>query len=173
VLVKKHKAKIYLVCIISVIVHINILGCAEMQKKAEYYWGKIKYQFSDKQTGSRDKAVQKYDQKGGQDKLIVETPVITPKVASPGQKIKQELQYALICTQQDKRLTVSEAVSISTGKDTIELTRRESIKAQGIHESIIEIAIPKDLSAGEYKLITTLSTGDQRKKVSGSFRVTR
>ena len=148
-------------------------GCAEMKQKAEYYWGQIKYQFSDKQTGSREKAVQKYNQKGNQEKLIIEPPKISPNVASHGQKIRQTLQYALICPEPNMRLTVTEAVSISTGTDSIDLTKRQSTKAQGIHESVIEFAIPKDLGAGEYKLITTINAGNQRKTVTGNFRVKR
>lgn len=167
------KVKKVLILFAVVLLLINISGCAEIQKKAAYYWGKIKYEFSDKQTGTRDKAVQKYQQKGSQEKLIVEPPVITPNVASPGQKIRQELQYALICPQEGKKVAVTEAVFIATGRDTIELTKKESVKAQGIHESIIDIVIPNDLGAGEYKLITTISTGEQKKTVSGSFKVRR
>ncbi len=163
--------RLIIVLIILSSLSFQFIGCAEIKQKASYYWGKIKSEFSDKKTGSRENAVQRY--KGSQEKLIVEQPVITPDIVSPGQKINQTLQYVLICPQKERMVTISETVSIATGKEKIEIAEKESVKAQGIYESIVEITIPQDLNPGEYKLITTISAGELRKTVSGNFKVRR
>lgn len=132
---------------------INISGCAGNQ------------------TGTRKEARDR--DKGRWDELIVETPVITPKAARSGEKIKQELKFTLLSAQEGVLFNVSETVLISDGSDTIEfeLTKKESRKAQGIYKSIVQFLIPKDLSAGEYRLITIISAGKEKKSVSGNFRV--
>lgn len=109
--------------------------------------------------------------KGHGKELIVETPVITPKVVRSGEKIRQELQFTLLSAQEGRLFNVLETVFISDGRDTIELSRKESRKSQGTHKSIVHVVIPNDLSAGEYRLITTIRTEEDKKTVGGNFRV--
>src|SRR4030042_6442460 len=106
--------RLIIVLIILSSLSFQFIGCAEIKQKAEYYWGKIKSEFSEKKTGSRENAVQKYKETGSQEKLIVEPPIITPNTVSPGQKINQKLQYVLICPQKEKMVTISETVFIAT-----------------------------------------------------------
>ncbi len=51
----------------------------------------------------------------------------------------------------------------------IELTKRESEKAQGTHISVLQFIIPKDIEPEQYKLTTTINMGEQKKVVSGYF----
>lgn len=74
-----------LTLLLVIFLMINILGCAGIKQKAEYYWEKLKYQFSNKQTGTREKAVQKYKETENQAKLILELTIITPTGANPRQ----------------------------------------------------------------------------------------
>lgn len=103
--------------------------------------------------------------------LTVEPPIITPQVVKPGDKVKQELQFALLSPDEGKYFNVSETVVLSSGKDTFELIRRSSEKPQGIHLSTIQFTIPSDLERGEYILTTTLSIGEQMNTTSGRFNM--
>jgi len=115
--------------------------------------------------------IKKDEAKGDGEELIVEAPVITPKVVRVGERIRQELQFTLLSAQEGRLFNVLETVFISDGSDTIELTMKETRKSQGIHKSIVQFVIPKDLNTGEYRLITTVRTEKEYKTVGGNFRV--
>lgn len=140
--------KIAAVFLCILFLQINISGCAGIEHDGAGEW-----------------------YKGNRDELIVEPPVITPKAASSGEGIKQELRFVLLSAQAGRLFNVSETVFISDGIDTIELTRKESRKSQGIHKSIVQFVIPKDLSTGEYRLITIIRTEKEKKTVVGKFKV--
>jgi len=168
-----HKAKQILILFPMVLLITHISGCATIQEKVGYFLEKLKGEQREKQIGTREEAVQRYKYKGLEEELIIEPPIITPKIVSPGDRIKQELQFTLLAPRDERQFTISETMIVSGNRDTIELIVRESRKAQGTHLSIIQFEIPKDLSTGENKLITTISIGEQKKTVSESFRVKR
>jgi len=157
---------------------INISGCAtiqltlkELQEKIAVFWEGIKGEKTEEQVGTREEAAKKYGYKGLKEELIVENPIITPEVIKPGDTVKQEIQYALLAPQKEKKFNVSETVILTSGKDTVELIKRSSERTQGMHLSTIKFTIPADLEPGEYTLITMLSSGEQKRTVSGKFRV--
>lgn len=175
-----HKAKQLLMLFPTILLITYISGCGtiqttlkELSEKISEFWEKLKGEKTEEQIGTREEAAKRYGYKGLKEELIVEPPTIHPDVVSPGDKIKQELRYALLAPEEGKKFNVSETIVLLSSKDTIELTKREAEKAQGTHLSTIQFVIPKDLSRGEYKLITTLSIGEQKRTVSGSFRVKR
>ena len=128
--------------------HISISGCAGIEREGTGDW-----------------------HKGFRHELIVEPPLITPKVARSGENIRQELQFTLMSAEKDRLFNVMETVFISDGNDTIELTKKESRKSQGTHKSIVQLVIPRDLSAGLYRLITVIRTEKEKKTVGVNFRV--
>lgn len=172
--------------VMSILVTFFIFGCVTVEKmgdtividpwkkvgeQIEAFWKRLRGQMAEEQTGARDEALRKYGLEGLRQGLIVERPVITPEVAKPGDIVKQELQFALLATEEGKRFNVSEVIVLSSSKDTFELVRRSSEKAQGIHLSTIQFTIPADLDPGEYTITTTLSIGDQKKTVRGIFKL--
>ncbi|MDI6891235.1 MAG: hypothetical protein QMC83_09935 [Thermodesulfovibrionales bacterium] len=163
-----------------------ILGCVTVERKGDTividpwkkigekigdFFAKLKGETTEKQTGEREEAVKKYEYKGFKEELLIERPIITPEIAKPGDKVRQELRFALLAPEEGKRFNVSEVVILSSSKDTIELIKRDTEKEQGIHLSAIEFTIPSDLEPGEYKLLTTINIGEQKKTVSGSFKL--
>jgi zinc-ribbon domain len=105
------------------------------------------------------------------DELVVEPPIITPHVAGPGDKIKQELQFTLLSPREERRFKVTKIIDISIGKDTIELARRKSGMTQGTHISILQFVMPRDIEPGEYKITTATGIEKRRKIVHGSLKV--
>lgn len=163
-------------CLLSLL--IGISGCAttqptikEFQQKVANFWKKLKTQTTTKQTSPRERALKKYGLKGIRESLIVESPVITPKVAKPGSKARQEVQFVLLSPEKEKHFKVCETIILSSDKDRFELVRRTSEKAQGIHLSTIEFALPRDLPLGKYRLITLIGNGLKEKSVTGTFLV--
>jgi len=154
---------------------VNFSGCAPIEQAIKEWQEKIAKETQEKQkekhTGAREVALQKYGPEGLKEGLIVESLVITPKIVKPGDRVKQELQFVLLATEEEKVFTISETIILSGNKDTFELLKRVSQKPQGIHLSTIEFTIPKDLSPGEYTLITILETGEKKRTVRGSFKV--
>jgi hypothetical protein len=170
------------ILVVFILLTFFISGCITVERKGDTividpwekigeFFAKLKGEATEKQTGARDEALKKYGLEGLRQGLIVEPPVITPEVAKPGDKVKQEVQFALLAPEEGKSFNVSETIVLSSGKDKIELIRRETEKSQGIHLSTIEFTIPADLDRGEYKLISTISIGEQKKIVSGSFKL--
>jgi len=168
--------KIRLIIIISLVFFIS--GCAtirhtleDVEKKIADFWEKLKGEKTDEHVGTREEAAKKYEYKGLKEEIIVEPPIITPKVVKPGDIVKQELQYTLLAPQKEREFNVSETISLSSGKETFEIMERSSKKTQGIHLSTLKFTIPADLDAGIYTLITILSIGEQKKTVNGSFNL--
>jgi hypothetical protein len=146
-----------------------IAGCAP-QKKIHVKETVESRQF-ERLMGPREAAVLRYGYKGIEENIIAESPVITPAYAKPGDLIRQELQFILLSQNAEELFIISEAVTILIGKESVELLRRETEKEQGIHLSVVQITLPQDLKPGEYTLITTISSGETKKTVTGSFSV--
>mgnify|MGYP001569195097 CR=1 FL=1 len=158
----------------------HVSGCATLSPTVEKiqgeivgFWEKVKGEQKEKQTATRQEAIRKYNYNGLKDELIIESPLITPNVVSPGTKIKHELQYTLLASQKGKNFKVSETVTLSGNEIQIELSKKESDKVQGTHVSTLQFVIPKDLNQGSYKIITVISMGAQKQVVTASFKLTQ
>ena len=143
----------------------------KIEEKIADFWKKLKGEKTEEQVGTREEATKKYEYKGFKEELIVEPPIITPKVVKPGDIVKQELRYTLLAPQKDRQFNISETVSLSSGKETFEIMERSSKKVQGIHLCTVKFTIPADLNPGVYTLITILNIGEQKKTVSESFKL--
>jgi len=164
------KKNIILGFILSLFVF-QLAGCSAVKKDMAHIWNSLKGNQTEKQSGSREDAAQKYKYKGQRDELFAEPPVLTPAVARPGDTINHELQYTLLSQQKNKRFVVSEVVILSSSSETMDLVKREAEKPQGTHVSTLQFTIPKDLDAGTYKIISSLSAGNLKKTVQGEFVV--
>jgi len=140
-------------------------------KKIGEFFTRLKGETIEKQIGPREEALRRYGLDGLRQGLIVEHPIITPEVAKPGDKVKQEVQFTLLAPEKEKHFKVLESIVLAGNRDKIELIKRETEKPQGIHLSTIEFTIPADLTPGEYKLTTTINIGKQKKTMSGSFKL--
>ncbi len=159
----------FLPLLIAVLLQISISGCATIQE----VWERIMGRQFETEIRTREEAAKSYGYKGLTDELIVEPPTITPHVAGPGDKVKQELQVTLLSPREKRRFKVMKIIDISIGRDTIELERTKSEMTQGTHISILQFVLPKDIEPGEYRITTSISTDKRRKIVYGSFKVKR
>lgn len=143
-------------------------GCAT---KKIYEKESIKDRPFERHIGQRDAAILRYGYKGIEERIILERPIINPSEANPGDSISQELKFGLLSEDTDDLFIVKESVVIMIKNEPLELLRKESEKKQGVHLSIVQITLPKDISPGEYQLITTISAGEVKKTVSANFRI--
>lgn len=159
--------------VLSIFFTLFIFGCTMVEKKIEEFFAELKSETAEKQISSREEALRRYGLEGLRKGLIVENPIIIPNIARLGDKVKQKLRFILLSPKEEERFNVVETIEISNGRDRIELIKRSSEKAQGIHLSTIEFILPADLDAGEYELITTISIPEKKKivKVKGFFKV--
>lgn len=155
--------------IIFFIILLNLfLGCAT---KKIYEREVIREGQFERKLGPRDAAVLRYGHKGIEENIVVESPSIFPSEVSPGGTIRQEIRYGLLSENSDDRFIVTESVVVLIDNDPLELLNQQSEKEQGIHQSIIQITLPVDIMPGQYQLITTLSAGGIKRKVSVGFVV--
>lgn len=157
-------AKIIITTIILIVFALS--GCTTMKKIAgtsEPDSGQIDPQ--------RDEAVRVYGYDGARDMVFVDTPTILPPIVSRGAKLNRQLRFAVLSPDMAKRFRVTEIVTLSGGSVSIELSRKETERNQAIHVSNLDFVIPRDLPRGDYKLITTIIAGKERKTVSGNFKV--
>lgn len=124
-----------------------------------------------RQLGPRDAAILRYGYKGIEENIIIESPIISPSEVSPGSTIRQEVRYGLLSENSGDRLVVKEVVAILINNEPLELLNQQAEKEQGVHLSIVQITLPKDLAQGQYKLVTTFSVNEIRKIVSATFVV--
>lgn len=143
-------------------------GCAT---KKIYEKEFIKDRPFERHIGQRDAAILRYGYKGIEERIILESPIISLSEAKPGDLIRQELKFGLLSEGLDDRFIVKESVVIMIKNETLELLKQESEKEQGIHLSIVQITLPKDIGPGEYQLITTISAGEIKKTVSANFKI--
>lgn len=130
------KAKIALILFIAGFLQGSVSGCTTVKEKAVHFWESITGEQSEKQTKTREEAVKEYKYSGYTDELIVGLPVITPNIVSPGDKVKQELQYTLFAPQREKIFKVTETVILSGGGIRIELATSLNY-ALGITDKVI------------------------------------
>jgi hypothetical protein len=147
---------------------VALLGCASQKIYEKEF---IKERPFERHIGQRDAAILRYGYKGIEERIILEKPIINPSEVNPGDIIRQELKFGLLSEGLDDRFIVKESVVIIIQNEALELLSQESEKGQGVHLSIVQITLPKDLNPGEYQLITTISAGESKKTVSAKFVV--
>jgi hypothetical protein len=122
-------------------------------------------------TGPRDEAIRAYDYGGSKEEVFLRTPKLTPAVVGAGDTLTQEVPFAVLGPQKGTTFKVLEIVTMSGGGMFMELSRKDSEKAQGVHTSNVQLVIPKDLPPGSYMLITTIIANGMERRQAGSFVV--
>jgi hypothetical protein len=153
-------------CVTLLAVVAVISGCAEFQEGFGRFFGNLS---SGRQTGPRDEAVRAYHYSGLKDEVILETPKLTPRVVSAGDRLTQVSAFVVLAPRKETTFKVLEIVTLSGGDILMELSRRDSEKPQGRHTSTVQFVIPKDLPRGNYTLTTTIIANGTEKKQIASF----
>lgn len=133
--------------------------------------GAVAGHYYDRQVMTRAEAVKKYNYKGIEEKIEIEDSTIRPEEAKPDSTVEAMVLYSILLPDTNKDIKITEIRTLINGKDTIELSRREIMRAQGSHLSTMRFIIPKDIGLGEYTLVTSISDGKQTKTVKNYFKI--
>ncbi len=104
--------------------------------------------------------------------IEIKSHTISPQVAKPGDKIKQEIHF-ILSSSVKKELSLKESVVVEGKGIKIVLLKRTTQKLPGEHVSLVEFIIPEDLPSGEYYLITTFVVENIEKTIKGKIYVKR
>lgn len=135
------------------------------------FLGAVIGNYYDKQIASRDEAVKKYNYKAEGERIEIEKAVVSPKEATPGSTVETSVQYTVLIPIEEQTKKITETRIIAGENERIELAKREIERAQGTHFSTYKFELPKDISRGDYTLITIISDGKQKWVVKNSLRV--
>ena len=127
--------------------------------------------YYDKQVASRAEAAKKYEYSAKEKKLEIENSLITPKDVSPGTTVESSVQYTVLDPVETQNIKIIETRTLATGKEMIELSKRDVMRAQGTHLSTMKFTMPKDIDKGEYTLITTITDGEQTKSSKSPMKI--
>ncbi len=119
----------------------------------------------------REEAARRYRYQSLRDELIVEPQKLSAATVRPGERIAREVAFTLLSPQKEKRFKVTEILTLSGPGLTVELSRQESDRAQGLHTSTLQVMVPKDLPSGVYVLTTTIATEEQQMTQKANFQV--
>jgi hypothetical protein len=172
-----------------IVVAVILSGCSKASKKADDPWeGGKKEELRETQdessrktdtTVKKDESTHKKpvpqpaaDTVVKKDAIILARPVLSPAAASAGGTVRQELKYSVFSVKTGT-IKITEVIVLSGNGLQMELSKKVLEKMQGDNSSIFQFILPKDLPPGQYKLITSISFGKERKTATGSFRVIR
>lgn len=139
-----------------------ILGAAAGAIIANYY---------DKQNATRAEAAQKYSYDARRDRLEIEGSTVNPQKILPGATVESTVQYTALAPSTTQAIKLTEVRTLVSGDDTVDLGKREVTRAQGTHTSTMKFTLPKDVSRGDYTLLTTVSDGKNTKTARTPFKV--
>lgn len=132
--------------------------------------GAIIANYQDKQTATRAEAERKYGAVK-QDKLMIDTSTLTPANVTPGDKVESAVQYTALAANKSQQIKVTETRTLVNDKESVQLASREVTRAQGSHTSTMRFTLPKDMTKGNYTLVTTVSDGKTKRTVKNPLRV--
>lgn len=128
--------------------------------------------FYDKLVAPRAKAVKKYGFRAEEEILEIEESLIVPQNVAPGSTVEADVQYTVLAPVDTWQLKITETRMLAKRNEgLIELAKREVFKTQGTHISKFKFTIPKEISKGDYTLITTISNGKQTRTVISAMKI--
>jgi len=133
--------------------------------------GAIVGHYQDKQTANREEAARRYAVRDNQPRLEVESAANAPSRVERGGTVESQVGYTVLVPAPGQDVKLTEVRTLTRGQDSFELSRREVTRTQGTHASVFRFTLPKDLEAGDYTLVTTVSQGSLVKTVRAPLTV--
>ena len=127
--------------------------------------------YIDKQNATRVDAAKKYSYDARSDRLEVESSTLLPQTVSAGGTVDTTVQYTALAPDTSQQVKLTETRTMVSGKESVDLGRREVVRPQGTHTSTAKVNLPKDLPKGNYTLVTTISDGKNTKSARNAFTV--
>ena len=103
--------------------------------------------------------------------LILLPPIIIPEIAKPGDSVIIEFQYSLDDVDKEKFFSISENIILANDIGVLQLKRINHEKKVGTYYSKTRFILPKNLQAGDYKIIVTIDVGEQKKSETVILRI--
>lgn len=127
--------------------------------------------YYDKKIASRAEAAQKYKYRAKEEKLEIEDSLVVPQNVAPGSTVEAHVQYTVLAPTEIQQIKVTETRILANGNERMELAKRDVLRAQGTHISTMKFTMPRDITVGDYTLITTISDGKQMKTAKSPLKV--
>ncbi len=125
----------------------------------------------DKQIKVREEAVEKHAYEGKEEKIEIEDSIIRPNEVATGSKTEAIVLYTILLPDEKATAKITEIRTLVSGEESLELTKREIVRAQGTHLSTMRFTIPADLTQGDYVLMTTISDTKQTVTTKNSLKI--
>lgn len=132
--------------------------------------GAIVGNYQDRQVASRTEAARRYAL-ANQPRLEVEHNQNNPARANAGLAVESQVGYTVLAPGHTQDMTVTESRRLVRGSESFPLSKRDIVRAQGTHVSTLKFTLPKDLPAGDYLLVTTLTSGALTRTVQSPLSV--
>jgi uncharacterized protein YcfJ len=133
--------------------------------------GAIVGHYQDKQVASREEAARRYAVRDNTPRLEVESAANAPSRVERGGTVESQVGYTVLGPAPGQDVKLTEVRTLMRDQDSFELSRREVVRTQGTHASVFRFTLPKDLEAGDYTLVTTVSQGSLVKTVRAPLTV--
>ena len=128
--------------------------------------------FYDKKIAPRKKAAEKYKLRDREEKLVIEESSIVPQNVASGSAVETSVQYTVLAPIDTQQIKITETKMLTNHNEgVIEIAKREVLKTQGTHISKFKFTVPKEISKGDYTLITIISNGKQTRSVMSPIRI--
>jgi hypothetical protein len=133
--------------------------------------GAIIANYMDQQNATREQAARKYSYDAATEKLEIDGSSLTPQRAGRGATVESAVQYTALAPNDGQQIRVTEVRTLVSNRDTVDLGKREVMRAQGTHTSTMKFTLPRDIAKGEYTLVTTVSDGRNTRSARTPFTV--
>jgi hypothetical protein len=126
----------------------------------------------DNKVASRETALLKYELKGNEERLFVETSSTVPEAASTGSTVKTGVQYTVLAPADIKQIKITETRMLFNEREGwIKLAERQVVRTQGTYSSVFSFTIPKRISKGDAVIVTIISNDKQTEKTLSSLKI--
>ena len=127
---------------------------------------------------NRDQAEKKEDDKKAEKKvyerkaeLFIEKTYVTEQNVQTGSMVEVNIQYTLLAPVDMHQIQITETRILRTADGTFELAKRDVVRKQGTHLSIIKFTMPDNIPRGYCILYTTISIGNYAKTAKSVLNI--
>lgn len=137
--------------------------------------GAIIGNYMDKQVKNSSQTAQTYNYQPEEGTMVkVEDVSVEPDIITPGEPSHLVMTYALLNSDSNKAIPVSERRQIARGKQMVtEIGPKVADRTPGTYNSQQEVTFPKDLQEGRYAMKGVVEAGGKTNSKETVFQVTK
>ena len=103
--------------------------------------------------------------------LFIEKTYVTEQNIQTGSMVEVNIQYTLLAPVDMHQIQITETRILRTADGTFELAKRDVVRKQGTHLSIIKFTVPDNVPRGYCILYTTISIGNYAKTAKSVLNI--